>query len=70
MCTGVMVHIGVLEGCDCVHRGDGTHRGLGGVIVRTHRGLGGVIVCTHRGLGGQVIKPPVKRNEMERNEME
>ena len=29
-----------------MHRGDGTHRGLGGVIVRTHRGLGGVIVCT------------------------
>ena len=29
-----------------MHRGDGMHRGLGGVIVRTHRGLGGVIVCT------------------------
>ena len=29
-----------------MHRGDGTHRGLGGVIVHTHRGLGGVIVCT------------------------
>ena len=29
-----------------MHRGDGTHRGLGRVIVRTHRGLGGVIVCT------------------------
>ena len=29
-----------------MHRGDGTHRGLGGVIVRTHRGHGGVIVCT------------------------
>ena len=29
-----------------MHRGDGTHRGLGGVIIRTHRGLGGVIVCT------------------------
>ena len=33
-----------------MHRGDGTHRGLGGVIVckggdGTHRGLGGVIVC-------------------------
>ena len=45
-----------------MHRGDGTHRGIGGVIV-----------CTHRGLGGQVIKPgtePVKRNEMERNEIE
>ena len=37
---------------DCVHRGYGSPRGLGGVIVctgvivRTHRGLGGVIVCT------------------------
>ena len=41
MCTGVMVHIGVLEGCDCVHRGDGTHRGLGVVIVCT-----GVMVRT------------------------
>ena len=29
-----------------MHRGDGTRRGLGGVIVRTHRGLGEVIVCT------------------------
>ena len=29
-----------------MHRGDGTHRGLGGVIVCTHRGHGGVIVCT------------------------
>ena len=28
-----------------MHRGDDTHWGLGGVIVRTHRGLGGVIVC-------------------------
>ena len=28
-----------------MHRGDGTHRALGGVIVRTHRGHGGVIVC-------------------------
>ena len=38
-----------------MHRGDGMHRGLGGVIVRTHRGLGGVIVCTHRGLGGVIV---------------
>ena len=30
-----------------MHRGDGTHRGLGGVIVRTHRGDG-----THSGLEG------------------
>ena len=39
MCTGVMVHTGVTAlgywRCDCVHRGDGTHRGLGGVIVCT-----------------------------------
>ena len=28
-----------------MHGGDVTHRGLGGVIVRTHRGHGGVIVC-------------------------
>ena len=52
MCTGVMVR----TGGDCVHRGDGTHRGLGGVIVRTHRGLGGVIVRTHRGLGGVIVR--------------
>ena len=33
-----------------MHRDDGTHRGLGGVIVRTHRGD-----CTHRGLGGVIV---------------
>ena len=38
-----------------MHRGDGTQRGIGGVIVRTHRGLGGVIVYTHRGLGGVIV---------------
>ena len=31
-----------------MHRGDGTPRGLGGVIVHTHRGLGGVIVVMVR----------------------
>ena len=34
----------------CTHRGDCTHRGLGGVIVRTHRGDG-----THSGLGGVIV---------------
>ena len=37
-----------------MHRGDGTHRGLGGVIVRTHRGD-----CTHRGLGGVIVRTGV-----------
>ena len=43
-----------------MHRGDGTHRGLGGVIVRTHRGdctdRGD---CTHRGLGGLIVRTGV-----------
>ena len=37
-----------------MHRGDGTHRGLGGVIVRTHRGD-----CTYRGLGGVIVRTGV-----------
>ena len=44
-----------------MHRGDGTHRGLGGVIIRAHREGSWRCDCvhrgddTHRGLGGVIV---------------